>query len=44
MSQIHGPGLSIRPVENLSQGLADAYDAGLTKAGMRTGIELSAAH
>ncbi|KAI5067568.1 hypothetical protein GOP47_0018096 [Adiantum capillus-veneris] len=30
--QIHGPALSIRSIEHLAQGLADAYDAGLTKA------------
>lgn len=30
--QIHGPALSIRSIEHLAEGLADAYDAGLTKA------------
>ncbi|CAM6094193.1 unnamed protein product [Calypogeia fissa] len=30
--QIHGPALSIRSIEHLADGLADAYDAGLCKA------------
>ena len=34
LCKIHGPGLSIRSIEHLTEGLADAYDAGLTKAGL----------
>lgn len=30
--QIHGPALAIRSIEHLAEGLADAYDAGLTRA------------
>ncbi|KAH7435481.1 hypothetical protein KP509_06G066700 [Ceratopteris richardii] len=30
--QIHGPALSVRSIEHLAEGLADAYDAGLTTA------------
>ena len=34
LCKIHGPGFSIRSIEHLTEGLADAYDAGLTKAGL----------